>query len=81
MKNLFGEVVPDNSPTYIPSALPQPVTWYLVASWYSPDKRWKIWRREWFSREEAIRYAEEISNVRGHTYFCILEVRLPGIPT
>ena len=58
--------------------LPLPSTIYLVASWYGPHQRWKIWPEEWLMREAAEEMADRIGEVRGHTHYTILEIKLPG---
>ena len=60
--------------------LPVPSTIYLVATWYGPDDRWKIWSQNQPTREEAEKLARDIGlTVRGHTHYTVIQIELPGI--
>ncbi len=80
MKDLFGDAIVDEKPTAISGTVPESSVVFLVASWYSPGMRWKIWDNEWMSRKAAEQWAtRELAQIRGHTHYAILELRLPGI--
>lgn len=80
LRNLFGEVIVEGHPPHrIARSVPAATTWFLVASWYAPDARWKLWRDQWLTRERAVEWAtNRLTRIRGHTHYCILEMRLPG---
>lgn len=79
MINLFGEVVSDEKPRPVANGIPQAVTWYIVASWYAPAQRWKIWTDQWLTREAAeTKGKSRVEKVQGHTHFVVLEIKLPG---
>ena len=80
MINLFGEVVPDEKPRAIATNPPMALTTFMLATWYSPDIRWKLWANSVSkTREEAEKHAERIGKIRGHTHYVILELRFPGL--
>lgn len=83
MKDLFGQTVCDPLPTPLTGTAPCAAKVFFVASWYSPDMRWKIWKeREWINRDAAVKWATtELVKIRGHTHYAILECCLPGIET
>lgn len=78
MKSLFGEVLADDAVAV--NAEPHAELRYYVATWYVPDKEWKVWWREiHLTRSDAVGRASDLCQVRGHTHYTVLEVRLPGI--
>ena len=78
MLDLFGEVIIDQPLKRIGKP-PTAKTVWLIASWYAPDGRWKLWPDQWLTHDKAEAVAiNDISQVRGHTHYTILEVRLPG---
>lgn len=79
MKSLFGEEISVDEPKAYKGTTPFSHTIFKVATWYSPDLRWKIWDKELLTREAAERLAVKIGEVRGHTHYVILEIKLPGI--
>jgi len=79
MTGLFGEVLTDDKPRPIPSSLPSPIVQWLVASWYAPDARWKLWPGAYLTKEKAEQFAATLKCVRGHTHYVTLEVKLPGV--
>jgi len=79
MKNLFGEVI-TSEPKLVVGSLPVASSHYRLATWYSPGQHWKLWPEEWLVYEKAVERSDYIEhNMRGHTYYVILEIKYPGI--
>jgi len=77
--DLFGEAIVDQIRP-VRGALPMECKMFMVASWYAPERRWKIWPDEYPTREEAEKFiTEKLNGVRGHTHATIVELRLPGV--
>lgn len=82
MNDLFGNVFTETPAVPFANNRPRASEVWLVATWYAVDGRWKLWRDEWRNREAAQRDAEQtLQRVRGHTYYCLLRVTLPGEQT
>ena len=60
----------------MPIDSPRAETRYIIATWYAPQKRWKIFPLDYASFKEAEIHAFALPSVRGHTHYSILEIKL-----
>ena len=77
MTELPADAVSADSLVPLPSAQPVPLTVYAIVSWYAPEHRWKLWSGLYADRQCANDFAQRLPD--GHTHYCILEIRLPGV--
>ena len=77
MKKLDLATVTASEIQAIKGGFPTAATVYRVATWYAPDRRWKIWQQDFNSYEKA----DEQGNyaVSGHTHYCVVKIELPGV--
>lgn len=59
-------------------AQPQATTAWMVATWYAPHCRWKVWPEQWANEPLALRQRDDLLRLNGHTHGVVLRVDLPS---
>lgn len=77
MKKLDLATVTASEIQAMKGSYPVATTIYRVATWYAPDRRWKIWQQEFPTYEKADEQGRY--EVAGHTYYCVIPIELPGV--
>ena len=76
MESLFAEALP-TMPKPVHAGGPEPITYWIVVSWYAPDRRWKMWPELWTTQEKAEKWAiGALATIRGHTHYSVIALRL-----